>query len=57
MKRTIKLWGLRAILVLIFPIAIVLGFAEEFWRAAKFGWIETRASAHDFRRIWRDGDL
>lgn len=55
MSATAKLWAARLIVVVIvFPLAIIWGFAEEFAAAAKAGWLNARMSWDSVKDLWSD---
>ena len=52
---TAKLWAARAIMVLIvFPLALIWGFAEEFVHAGKMGWQNAKMSWASVKDLWAD---
>lgn len=52
-----KLWLIRCVAVVALPVAILWGFAEEFWLALKLGWKHARYCVEDFCQVWRTGEF
>lgn len=54
-----KLWGVRLILLISFPIilpwAVLVRFTREVGRAFLYAYYEGAGEVASFRRYWRDG--